>query len=247
MCLWGKGSVLDLGQTHGDGFVASSHDPTARLAQDVFGHLHTITSFTGIGVHREPVIADAIDFGAEVLDAHLGGLARGQRGARLQCFEHAESFGFGIDQFHYITFLSSSLDLQRVTSIYSQDREIKRIGEISISCQPSSCPKRYKYIGGSIMKKVIVATLVAGLSLPVLAGGSHHTGHHHHHHGSNWNWLAPAIISGAVVYAATRPTYVYPSPPPVIVSNAPPAPYGYRYEIILDASCNCYRQVLVQN
>jgi hypothetical protein len=27
----------------------------------------------------------------------------------------------------------------------------------------------------------------------------------------------------------------------------PQAPYGYRYENILDANCNCYRLVLVQN
>jgi hypothetical protein len=30
--------------------------------------------------------------------------------------------------------------------------------------------------------------------------------------------------------------------PPVL----PPAPYGYHYEQILDANCNCYRWVLVQ-
>lgn len=32
--------VLD--QTRSDGLVASSHDTTAGLAQDVFGHAHTV-------------------------------------------------------------------------------------------------------------------------------------------------------------------------------------------------------------
>lgn len=99
------------------------------------------------------------------------------------------------------------------------------------------------------MKKVIAATLIAGLSLPVLAGGPHHGGYHHHHHArSGWGWVAPAIIGGAVVYAATHPVYAYPPQPPVIVQNPlPPAPLGYRYEVILDAGCNCYRQVLIPN
>jgi hypothetical protein len=35
--------------------------------------------------------------------------------------------------------------------------------------------------------------------------------------------------------------------PPVYVEPVPQVPYGYRVEQILDASCNCYRTVLVPN
>ena len=101
------------------------------------------------------------------------------------------------------------------------------------------------------MKKILVSLLLAVLAVPAFAhgGGGYRGGYHGgYHRGSGWGWVAPAIIGGAVVYAATRPVYAYPPPPPVIVQNTlPPAPYGYHYETILDAGCNCYRQVLVQN
>jgi hypothetical protein len=42
-------------------------------------------------------------------------------------------------------------------------------------------------------------------------------GHHHHKHRSNdWDWVAPALIGGAVVYAVTR------EPEPVVVQQRPP-------------------------
>ncbi len=70
--------------------------------------------------------------------------------------------------------------------------------------------------------------------------------HHHHHHGGGWGWVVPAIIGGAVVYGATRPST--PPPPTVIYvpQGYPPAPPGFHYEQLLDANCNCYRWVLVQ-
>ncbi len=70
--------------------------------------------------------------------------------------------------------------------------------------------------------------------------------HHHHHHGGSWGWVVPAIIGGAVVYGATRPST--PPPPTVIYvpQGYPPAPSGFHYEQLLDANCNCYRWVLVQ-
>lgn len=91
------------------------------------------------------------------------------------------------------------------------------------------------------MKKLILILLTA-LALPALAQ------HRHHGHGGyGWGWVAPAVITGAIVYGATRPVqpsvvYVPNSNPQVL----PPAPLGYHYEQILDANCNCYRWVLVQ-
>lgn len=67
--------------------------------------------------------------------------------------------------------------------------------------------------------------------------------------GYNNNWIAPALIGGAVVgamvYGATRPAPVYVAPAPVYV--VPQIPYGYHYETLFDGNCNCYRQVLVPN
>jgi len=44
-------------------------------------------------------------------------------------------------------------------------------------------------------------------SLPVFSQHRHHM--HNHHHRGHWNhthgWIVPALIGGAVVYAATRP------------------------------------------
>ena len=69
------------------------------------------------------------------------------------------------------------------------------------------------------MKYLIAAMiLTVGLSssVPVLA---HHTGHHghHRHHGHHpEHWILPALIGGAVVYAATRPQTVIVTPPPAV-------------------------------
>ena len=95
------------------------------------------------------------------------------------------------------------------------------------------------------MKKLIALILIA-LSIPAMA--QHRPYPHHGHGGHGWGWIAPAIITGAVVYGVTRPapppSVVYvPNPTPQVL---PPAPVGYHYEQILDANCNCYRWVLVQ-
>ncbi len=62
--------------------------------------------------------------------------------------------------------------------------------------------------------------LIAGLILSIVtvsAQAQHHGWRHHHHHHKahrDLNWVIPAVITGAVVYAATRPD-------PVIVQNPP--------------------------
>ena len=63
------------------------------------------------------------------------------------------------------------------------------------------------------MKKAIaIALLTASTSLFAQHG---HYGYHNHYHGGGggWGWVAPALIGGAVVYAATRP--------PVVVQQVP--------------------------
>ena len=102
------------------------------------------------------------------------------------------------------------------------------------------------------MKK---ATMLIATSLLMLTGIVHAAGngHHHHrpmsghHHHSAGRWIMPLVIGGAVGYAISQ--QYRPAPAPVLVypNTLPPAPYGYHYEQIIDANCNCYRWVLVSN
>ena len=85
-------------------------------------------------------------------------------------------------------------------------------------------------------------------SLIMVSGASQANPYYHHHHRGYYNpygWVAPLVIGGVVGYVITRPQTVVIQQPPNIYQ--PQAPYGYRYENILDANCNCYRLVLVQN
>lgn len=99
------------------------------------------------------------------------------------------------------------------------------------------------------MRKLIAVLVLVLASAGASADPYHHRGHHGHHGGGYYgpraDWIAPLIVGGVVTYALTRPQ------PPVIVQQPPQvvyqAPVGYHYENILDANCNCYRLVLVQN
>ncbi len=87
------------------------------------------------------------------------------------------------------------------------------------------------------MKKLLVTLLLGFVSV------AHAQYPHHNHRPGGYGWVAPTIIGGAVMYGLTRPA-------PVIIQQQiiqPSIPYGYHYENILDANCNCYRLVLVQN
>ena len=100
------------------------------------------------------------------------------------------------------------------------------------------------------MKKLI-ALLLISLSATAMAQ------HHHHHggyHGGGWGWIAPAVIGGAVVYAATRPQVVVQQPPvviqqpPVIVQQPNDVVYidgvAYRKQLILVNGA--YQEVLIR-
>jgi len=94
----------------------------------------------------------------------------------------------------------------------------------------------------------LLATMLAGLMLVTI---SNQANAHDHHHGyrNPYGWVAPIVIGGAVGYALSRPQTVVVQQPPVVYypNPQPTVPYGYHYENILDANCNCYRMVLVQN
>ena len=111
VCPWRTGSELD--QTSSDSSVTGSDEPAAGSTDLVLSHGHTIAGFASVGVHTESMITDPADFGAEVAHAHFAGTALSQRLTALQRFEDLEGLGFGIDQFHSVSFqrclLSSSV------------------------------------------------------------------------------------------------------------------------------------------
>jgi hypothetical protein len=97
------------------------------------------------------------------------------------------------------------------------------------------------------MKRILQVLLVASLMISAASqahpyGGRPYWGHNH------YGWVAPIVIGGAVGYAvAQRPQTVIIQQPPSVYYPQPQAPYGYHYENVLDANCQCYRVVLVQN
>jgi len=69
--------------------------------------------------------------------------------------------------------------------------------------------------------KTLIAAVVLTFSSLAMAGphghGYRHHGHHHRHWSPGYSWIAPALIGGAVVYAATRPDPVVIQQPPVVL------------------------------
>lgn len=73
------------------------------------------------------------------------------------------------------------------------------------------------------MKKVLAVAVLTLATLPAMAQWHHH-GYHGgyrggYYGGGGWGWVAPAIIGGAVVYAATRPDPIIVQQPPIIVQQ----------------------------
>ena len=99
-----------------------------------------------------------------------------------------------------------------------------------------------------IMKRA-TALFLALMTLSSIsqANPNHHMNVGHHHHGHT-GWIGPLVIGGVLGYALSQPRVVVASPPPpVYYPPVPVPPYGYHYETIVDAGCNCYRTVLVPN
>lgn len=97
-CFWQGLAVLC--QAHCDGFVASSHDATAGLAQNVLGHCHAVAGRALVGVHSKAVLANASHFSGQIAHAHFLSPTLGQSLTGLQSGKHFERLGFRIDQFH---------------------------------------------------------------------------------------------------------------------------------------------------
>ncbi len=63
----------------------------------------------------------------------------------------------------------------------------------------------------------VLALLISTSAFAQHRGHHGHWKHHHRHIHSNHNWVVPALIGGAVVYAATRPGPVIVQQPQVIL------------------------------
>lgn len=93
--------------------------------------------------------------------------------------------------------------------------------------------------------KYLLATI---LSVLALTANAQHRPHHGHHgySGHGWGWVAPALIGGAVVYAATRPPVVVQQP--VIVQPPSDVVYidgvAYRKQVMLVNGY--YQEVLIR-
>ena len=95
------------------------------------------------------------------------------------------------------------------------------------------------------MKKTITSVvLLLAVTGTAHADYYHHRQHGPHRGGPSYGWVAPLVIGGALGYALSRPAA---PPPPVVVAPPYNAPNGFHWETIVDAGCNCYRTVLVQN
>ena len=89
------------------------------------------------------------------------------------------------------------------------------------------------------MKKLIFVLTMLTLSTGAFAGspGGHGSYHHGGHRGGfgGWGWVAPVVITGAVIYGVTRPAPVYVPPQPI-----------YTEYIEYDTNCQCNIRVLRQ-
>jgi len=92
--------------------------------------------------------------------------------------------------------------------------------------------------------KQLIALILVSLSAGAMA--QHRPHHHHGHGGHGWGWVAPALITGAVVYAATRPAVVVQQP--VVIQQPTDVVYidgiAYRRQMMLVNGY--YQEVLIR-
>lgn len=72
------------------------------------------------------------------------------------------------------------------------------------------------------MKKILVSLFLLSFSSVAAANPYGHRHHHHRHWHAHpvHHWVVPALIGGAVVYAATRPDPVVVQQPASVVLNS---------------------------
>ena len=95
--------------------------------------------------------------------------------------------------------------------------------------------------------KRLIALILVSLSVSAMAQYPHHNHRHGGYGGGGWGWVAPAVIGGAVVYAATRPQVVV-QQPPVVVQQPTDVVYidGIAYRKQLMLVNGAYQEVLIR-
>jgi len=109
--------------------------------------------------------------------------------------------------------------------------------------------------------KRFIALILVSLSASAIAQHHHHGGHRGGYasgpppyYSGGWGWVAPALIGGAVVYAATRPQVVAQQPPvviqqpPVVVQQPTDVVYidGFAYRRQVMLINGTYQEVLIK-
>ena len=105
----------------------------------------------------------------------------------------------------------------------------------------------------SIFSSILAISALFAFSSDAQAYEGWHHGGGHYVYRPNYGWVVPSVVGGVIGYELARPRQpevvvvqpqpVYPPPPAPVM----PTPAGYHWEAILDATCNCYRTVLVPN
>lgn len=100
------------------------------------------------------------------------------------------------------------------------------------------------------MKRLLAILLLTSSSLafagPHHGHGNRHGHHYHGYHHKHWHhrhgWVVPAVIGGAVVYAATRPVIV--QQPPVVIQqqNCSPWVETQNPDGTITVSRTCYQE-----
>ena len=92
----------------------------------------------------------------------------------------------------------------------------------------------------------LIALLTALLITPSAFAHGYYGGYHgNYYHGGGSGYVAPLVggmVIGGVVGYALAPKSVATLPPIVIYHDLP---IGYHQELIKDASCNCFRNVIL--
>jgi len=97
------------------------------------------------------------------------------------------------------------------------------------------------------MKKLVAILMLALVSSTAMAqhhGYYRHGGGGYYRGGYGGNWIAPALIGGAIGYGLSRPYYADPVyiPPPVVY--APPPVYYSQPAPVIQSNCTRY---IIQN
>lgn len=98
------------------------------------------------------------------------------------------------------------------------------------------------------MKRIVALCLLGLFAISTSTADErwHHDRNEHHDHP---NWIASLLLGSVIGYELSTPRTVIVEAPvktfPLV--QLPPPPLGYHYESVLDATCNCYKTVLIPN